>query len=80
MKKRETGIFGYTLDIERRVKTCKQSDSSYSIENTNPKYIIDRISCCTTNLCNDATSEHQLIKKIANNLLLAIISSIILHA
>jgi hypothetical protein len=72
--KRETGIYGYSLNIERRcVKTCAASDSSYSIENTNPKYIIDRISCCSNNLCNHAKSD-KMIK--INLVIISIISSL----
>jgi hypothetical protein len=50
-KKRETGIVGSKIDVERR---CEPNCQEYN-GNTRMRYLIDKVSCCVGNLCNEST-------------------------
>ena len=46
--KKETGIVGSKIDVERRCEpTCQEYNGNAKI-----KYLIDKVSCCYGNLCN----------------------------
>jgi hypothetical protein len=46
--KRETGVVGSRVDVERRCEpTCQEYDG-----NPQMSYLIDKVSCCVGNLCN----------------------------
>lgn len=47
-KKKEVGIVGSRVDVERRCEpTCQEYNG-----NTQANYLIDRVSCCVGNYCN----------------------------
>lgn len=46
--KRETGVVGSRVDVERRCEpTCQEYNG-----NPHMSYLIDKVSCCIGNLCN----------------------------
>jgi hypothetical protein len=49
--KRETGIVGAKINVERRCEpTCQEYNG-----NTRLNFLIDKISCCVGNYCNKQT-------------------------
>ena len=51
LKKKEVGISGSKVDVER---SCTPSCQEYN-GNTRVNYLIDRVSCCRGNYCNSQT-------------------------
>ncbi|CAF0732545.1 unnamed protein product [Brachionus calyciflorus] len=58
--KKEIGIVGGRIDVERRCEpTCQEYNG-----NTRMRYLIDRVSCCVGNACNSAKRTASINHKI----------------
>lgn len=58
--KKETGIVGSKIDVERRCEpTCQEYNG-----NTKIKYLVDKVSCCFGNLCNHDVILHSNLRLI----------------